>query len=325
MIKDKLETLLDIVPISAIQNWLKLNNKPHTATNKKDFIKKILKWIDKGEVSIRDIELAILDIEENGGKKIKLKTIENFDLKKFTANLNNKGITISKTDNISLRDNRISKLNYVFIDETAGIVKIKWSEKQEDLGIDYQTRQVNAIEKTIFIIVVIEIETGFTQIRYDTPQDIHTYLNDKGVKKDSLYELHYLNALYNLLPTSCTLKDYSLKEVARHLLMNEKDKFIIKNESLKVSKNGVQRYSVTNGDIRDLPARIGAEQEDGDHWVVNNITGEWKSVKSNGSLTRNLFMRMSRDESTINFQRDCVSNELNYAINEIRSIKKLVN
>ncbi len=324
-LKNQLEKLLKQVPNSALKSWLKMHDKPHSSSNNIEFEENLLKWIKEDKISINDIENAVIDIEENGGKKIKLKVMEGFDLEKLKSLLTAKGLSLSKSDKISLRENRRPKLNYIYYDNSdKPTLKIKWSEKQDNVDIDYNSLSLTKESKSIFILVVIETQTGFTEIRFDTPLDHHDHKDAKKIKRDDIYEAYYMEELRNILPLSFVFKNYNLDKIANYLHKNEKEKFEMKNETVKVSKNGVQRYSINNGDIRDLPARKGAEEKDGENWDVKNLTGEWKADKSDGNLTRDLFMRLYKYQSTINFQRDCISKELNYAIREIRSIKEKI-
>ncbi|WP_075342465.1 hypothetical protein [Tenacibaculum agarivorans] len=320
-IQSEIEQLVNLVPISSISSWLKTHDKPHSHSSKSNFIKNLVKWVKKGDISLKDIEDAVIDVEENGGKKIKLKLIKNFDLSKLKKHLNSKGVSFSKTDKLSLPSNVPSKLNYIYLDEEKQILKIKWSETQESAEIDYQKKSIEAKKKIIFVIVVIDVETGFTQIRYDTPQDMHSYINEKEKKKDSLYEEHYLKELKKMLPVTFKLEDYYIGDLMDYILKKERKKFRIENENVKISQGSKQRYSRVGGDIRDLEARQGAEINDGSNWVVDNLTGYWINEESQGKLVRDLFMRMSKVDSAINFHRDCLSQELNYAIDEIRQIK----
>jgi hypothetical protein len=321
---DTLKEFLRFVPVNAVQNWLKIHGKPYTTQSQGQFYKKLNKWIAQERISSDDIDNAVYDIEENGGKKVFLRVLSgNFPKSKsqFDAFLNSQNIPNIARVRRSVRTSKNPILNHILWIDGENSIIIKFSEIQEDVNFNNETFEVETLEKPIFVVINIDTKTGFTEFRFDNPAKRHVHKDVDGNSNSKVYENYYFNKIQSLF-SGVTIEYYGLNEISEKIVTEGFSYFRISREQTTTTGNGKQTYSVGSGDVRELPARIGAAREDGENWIFDDLTGYWVAQASNGELSYDLFMRLSKDESSLRFQRDCLGVELRYAIRKIRNIKE---
>lgn len=318
---------LQHLPTTAILNWLRVNDKPHTTKNTSSFYKNLNKWISEGKLTIEDLNEAVYDIEESGGKRVYLRVLIG-DLprnkKQFDDFLDKAAIPSIAKYPRSVRNSSRPTLNHILWNEAgnASYITIKYSEMQEEIIFDPETFQAETLSRPVFIIIKIDVLSGFTEFRFDTPAKRHIHKDSEGQSNAKVFESFYFNKVQALF-TNIQIEQYGLIEVAEDIVQNGADYFRINREQTTTTGNGKQTYSCgSHGDVRELPARIGASKADGKNWIYDDITGYWMAATSEGALPNDLFMRLSKVDSSLRFHRDCLGTELNYAITKIREIKK---
>jgi hypothetical protein len=314
------------VPISAVSNWLRLHGKPHTKASPLQFYKKINKWITDGDITMDDLQQVVLDIEENGGKKVFLKVVlgelpQNKDA--FDQLLIASGVPVVARKRRSVKSGTGTTLNHMIwieaVNEKPPYIVIKFSEMQENIKFDPETEEIERIPKPTFVVVKIDVVTGFAEFRFDPPARIHQHKDGEGNSNTTVYENYYYD-LVNLYLRGVDYEYFALDDVAEHLVEHGRDFFRIHREQTTTTGNVKQTY-VSLGDVRDSPARTGAVDADGRNWIYDDITGYWKSNASGGALIADLYMRMLKAEGSLKFERDCLGIELDYAVQKIRDIK----
>lgn len=312
---------LQHTPITAIQNWLKMNGKTYSTLTQSNYGKKLNKWISDGQITSEDISSIAFDIEESGGKKVYLRVLGGNIPKsqqQFEVFLNNINAPLISRTRRSVREPSSPTLNHIIRED--GMIIVKFSELQEDVNFNTETEETETIPKTVFVVFKLDPANGFCEIRFDNPAKRHRHKDSDGKSSVRMFESYYFDKLSSLF-AGTEIEIFGLNQIADSIVTKGESFFRINREQTTTT-GGKQIYSAGNGDVRNLPARLGAVSADGANWVYDDITGYWIGESSEGSLLGDLFMRLSKDDSSLRFQRDCLSVEINYAIRKIRSLKE---
>ncbi len=324
---EEIERIVGHLHTQAIQSWLRYKKYPYSAKNTEELYKNLDKWIQNGTVPIDDLRAAALEIEEGSSKKSYLLMIDDpselRDKRTLTSWMQKKGVAFAKNPDASIRNPRKATLNYVYWDESnpGPVLRIKYSEMHEDPEVDLENDQIKWKKNPRFIIGIVDLKTGFVEIRFDKAGQRHEHKDKNKQSSEQKYELYYIKRIQDLL-CEVEFKKYDFTSVPEYLVQKGRELFRINREESSVSGNGKQIYSISRQyDVRDLDARIGADQADGMNWITEDLCGYWIAGASNGQLQRDLFMRLSKRYGTVRFHRDCLSGEIDYAIRKIRDIK----
>jgi len=324
-LRARVKELTRFISHASLISWFKEIDVNITGTSTEQFVNNASSAIEEGEITFEQLERAIAEIEENGGKKIFLQKIVNFkdiDIKKLIAFWKTKNITPSKDNYVRVKSGVNPKFNYLYLENN--IIKIKYSETQFQLEPNVDTKEFEEKELIVNIVCIVDCNDGFTQIRFDSPGNVHKHKNDEGKSTEHEYESYYINLFHNLFP-ELNFQDFSLNDTANYIARNEKEKFRLNKEVTSITDGAKQIYTsrTSKKDIRDLIEQQGAEKAaDLKVWLSEDLTGYWLADSSEDQLSRDLFMRISIRHSQIRVQRDCLEKELNYGLDQLREIQK---
>jgi len=321
--RQQLEKTLSHVSQRAVKHWLKTRGLEHTAANTDLFYERLIKLIDNRSLSIDHLKNAAIEIEESGNKRIYLRNLQG------TEAISSKSALRDHLDslNVSLVEDRYQSihqpirpvLNYIgWFEQSPARVRMKFSETHEELEVNYETQTVTSQKITKFVVVVVDVESGFVQVRLDPASKVHPHKDQDGKSKEELYEDYYFRKAAELLGSE-GLKAYDLSRAAEYLTTTQPRIFRLPIEKVRTSAASFQTYS-SRRDVRDDPARRGAQLADGDNWVYEDLHGYWIQDESEGQLSREVFMQLKRRTSMLRFLADCLENEVEYAISRIRAI-----
>lgn len=316
---------LQYLPKSALIHWLKRKGKIASAPPADGFYSKLNKLISKEKLAWSDLEAAVFDIEENGGKHIFLKVADGgFPKTKaaFNTFLTNSDIPLIQRQRRSFRASTKPTINHIIWETVNGInyIVVKFSELQEEVKLNTETGKVTFEPQPVFVVFRIDVGSGFTEARFDTPLQKHIHKDAEHKSSTAVYHQYYFDRLNALFP-GIHIEQFGMAQICKYIIKERK--FFRWSQDLNtVTGNGKQKYSVASGDVRDLPARKAAEAEDGHNWLTDDIVGYWMSAPSGGVLWKDLFMRLSNRDSAIKFQKDCLAIELDYAVEKIRSFQE---
>ncbi|GAG82029.1 unnamed protein product, partial [marine sediment metagenome] len=196
-------------------------------------------------------------------------------------------------------------------------IRIKYSETHINRIVDYENQRFIDKKVTKYAIALVDLNSGFTQIRVDPPETIHLHKDHTtGESKSRLYEEYYINEFRRIME-NCQFELYDLSRAAEWIVNSEPRVFRLPREHVRTGFNSRQIYSCKD-DVRDDPAHQAAANEDASNWVYENLSGYWIPEQSQGQISREIYMQMKGKPSMIRFLADCLENEVNYAIKRIR-------
>src|SRR5882724_512957 len=103
---DAIREFVKYIPVSAFKNWLRSKGKIFSTLNQTNYHKKLNNWIAKEKLTSSELDAAVFDIEENGGKKVYLRILKGGfpnTKKKFDSFLDDKSIPSTARTRRSLR------------------------------------------------------------------------------------------------------------------------------------------------------------------------------------------------------------------------------
>jgi hypothetical protein len=319
----QIEKTLRNVSLTAIKHWLKIAELEHSAQNAGELYERLAKLIDTDKLTLEDLQGAVLEIEENGAKRIFLQKLLETDKisskAAFEKHLRSLNLALSNTATETIFNPRRPTLNYVYWGNPE--VRVKFSETHEKVDVDLETGAIQRQNVTKFVVITAEPTTGFTTIALDAPEEVHPHKDADGKSKRALYEDHYFNKAAEILGSE--LVPIELAGVAGQLALTNPRIFRIPSELVRTGGNSRQRYS-TRFDVRDDPAHKAAEKADGGNWIYEDISGYWVPARSAGALQRELFMQLVSRSSMLRFLADCLAAEVGYAITQIRLLSEKV-
>ncbi len=316
------------ISFTSVIGWYKEAGIPMKAASNEDFINNLTKAITENTISLTQLEKAVGEIEENGGKKIYLQTALNIkevsaNKEKYLSDWKKRNIVPSEENYVRVKATTKPTFNYLYWKNE--IIKFKYSEIQYEVTVDYDTSEIVKTPKLVNIVFVIDCKDGLVQLRFDSPGNVHSHKNEEKKSAETAFESYYRNLLLELFP-DINFQDLNLNRVANHIATNEKKKFRVNRGVTTISNNAKQTFTSSSNklDIRNLPEYEAAAAVGIDDWLTEDLTGYWLAENSAMELNRDLFMRISRRSSQIRVQRDCLEKELNYGIKQIREIQNKV-
>jgi hypothetical protein len=326
----------------ALKHWLKVNGYFHSADTNDDLLKLLTKLVNGNVLTRARLAEAIREIEENGAKRIFLRTLTNTSSvrsqKIFENHLKSIGLRLDEAPTITKYEPAKPAVNYICWEKkkekvqdwekdggqgeekVTERIRVKFSETHLKREVDFEGGTMTTEKITKFVVASVEPANGFVSIYFDYPEEVHPHKNQAGQSRRDLYEQYYFERAIQIF-NSDGLEKFDLTVASEQLVEALPRIFRIPHETVRTGGNSRQRYTSVH-DVRDDPARQGAANADGDNWVYEDLSGYWLPKVSRGELQRELFMQLIRSQCMIRFLADCLASEVAYAISRLRALSK---
>jgi len=281
---------------------------------------------EDGTMQISDILSGISELEENSDKNIFLfqtKSLKKLitDQKEILKEIKKEYGYAPSTD-ATIRVTPGDGPTFVYMTVDQDEIKMKFAETHYDKEDDLANDRYIRVPRIVNVFFIVELKSGFAQIRFDAPGQIHTHRNDQSKSSEVVYQNYYKDLFVKLFPT-VPFEQFSLTGVANYIRLKEKERFLMQKLVSTVSEGVKQTHSnPRKKDVRFIKELIGAAAtDDKNEWLTEDISGYWLASHSQGQLKRDLFMRIYRRDSEIRVLRGCLKKELDYGISQIREIQ----
>lgn len=203
------EELLETVSMEAVKQWLKANGLKHSSPNKDEFKILLTGYEKDGTLTPEQIDAALLDFEEHGAKEYFFFHIEPPPFKDKTRDdflEHLKTIKLWSGEDMILarslysekriragKDPEYRMVDYItWEDHDDGPrIRAKFSETHERQSYDFNKEKVNVEKFTKIIVLIHEVLTGFTQVRFDRPTGAHSHYDEKDNMSKEAYQAYY--------------------------------------------------------------------------------------------------------------------------------------
>jgi hypothetical protein len=279
-------------------------------------VKKIEKLLKKGELSEKQLERGICNIEEASSKRsflLKLpSTAKQFEsAPAFEKHLQNIGKSLSKEPKVAPKTP--SKPTLVYITCSSKEIRAKWAETQTRIAVEKASLNFTETDVTRVIVLVMDLSTGLIELRFDKPEDKNRH-NDS---KDAYYA-YYRQLASELLGGG--LIQFETRGALRSLVETEPRVVRIRVSSHR---------SKTDKAIKFVARTAKTDVRDDAEWQAAYGVGEasrayddqavyWLPGASHNSLTREVFTAIDAVNSMVRVEADCHEGEIQYAVSKIR-------
>jgi hypothetical protein len=327
-IEAAVKALLSRVSMNAFKFWLKDQSLTYSSSTKNEFEEAVLSLVRNKELTLTSVEEAIIGFEESGAKNIHLYNSDTTIKTKesLLKVLQGANIELKESPLLATFNSLTPALIYVTWVETIDgpQIRIKFTETHYHISVDKETLEVKEEARGKVIMIIQDVQDGVVQIRYDSLGDKFSHKDTQGRSSSKVFLDYYIQRAKEMLRVD-VLDEYDLGKPMEWLSNTEDPRiFRLPHQDVRTGYNTRQSYrSLTpQADIRDDPAYDAAADADKENWLQEKIQGYWLQGLPETSLRQELFMGMNRVESRIWFARDCMPEELNYAISRIKSIEK---
>lgn len=319
----QLESIIGHVSQRAAKHWLKVSGLEYTATNTDEFYARLLNLIKQNKLNLEQLKQAALEIEESGGKRIYLRKITILNRLKsraaFSKYIKRLGIALATKPDVSIKTPKSPILNYVYWSENE--IRVKFSETHKNFVINYTAPRLSEELSTKFAIAIVDLATGFTQIRLDAPGERHPHVDKDTLEPSNrLYEEYYFAEFRKILGDQ-HLELYDLDEAAQWLLETVPRVYRLNRADDRTGANSRNTFRNPR-DVRDDLVYQAASTADPSSRVIEDLHGYWIPEQSNGELQRELFMELKLRTRKMRFFADCLRSEVDYAIRRIREAEE---
>ncbi len=200
--------LFESVSMEAIKQWLKAQGLPYSQKSRELFFVMLTGYVNEGKLTLGQLKKAMLDFEEHGAKEYFFFTIDSpFKGKRkedFLAHLetielwSDNEMVLASTLYSDERVRAGKTPDYLMVDyitwedhKDGPHIRAKFSETHKHLSFNPVTGVVTEEERTKIIVLIHDVKTGFTQLRFDRPSDVHDHVDDKHRISKEAYQAYY--------------------------------------------------------------------------------------------------------------------------------------
>jgi hypothetical protein len=313
-----IEDLLGNISIAAVRSWLKLKGVASSAASRDALTARIRNLLEQKCLSWPELQIAAIQMEESSSKRVALYDISKQAATK-AADVEKRARKINKSFSTEacLAPSGPKEPTLVYLSRTDREIRAKFAETQYSIEVNLKRQTASRVPVTRVVVAVARPETGVLQIRFDSPEDIHSHVDAHGRPRADIYRGFYLSRIGEMLGYS--LQALDLRPILKGLTEATPRPFQFTLNRVRTPADSRMRIS-NPGDVRDDPDWQVAQRSGGAHWAHEQGAGQWHSEASGGRLTRSIFTDINAVEGTLRFLADCHEGELEYVVARIEDL-----
>lgn len=315
----KIAHLIEEVSIASLRSWLKSEGLEYSASTRDQMAQRLFKLLQSGNLSEKELEMAVSNIEEASSKRIVLFELPEAAIfptvEKFANHLDDVGVKLSKELRRAPRLPAEPTLVYVMYSTavSSNTIRAKWAETQTRIEVDYTSLQIVKDKVTRIVVMVADLKTRLLQLRYDKPEMRHSHKTKDG------YFKYYQDLAAALLGVE--FSRFEVREALRSLVDTEPRVVRIRVNEHRSKTDKSVRFVDRKGksDVRDDLEWKAAYTAGGTTRAYDDQAVFWIPSASNGVLNREVFTDIDAVTSTVRVEADCHESEIDYAVSTIRT------
>jgi hypothetical protein len=313
------EKLLHNVSVASIRSWLKGKSTNIAAGTRSRMIERVARLIQSSDVTLAELEEAVIGIEEASGKLIYLYKMQETPSLATDIESTLKDLHIELSEARSLAKPLPSRPTLAYALLRGNIIRAKWSETQERPVTDFEEDRVIYEKITKVVVLIANLQTGDVEIRYDRPETFN--FHSTKPKAHRYYFDYYVNEARDILKALLVKSD--LQGALTKLIEGQPSLVRLHRGGHTNQRNarfvGIVRDKTL--DIRDDEEYKAMFAERGEGWAYEEQSFYWLPTRSNGVLSREVFSHIDALECSVRMDADCWDAEADYAIQTIRSLQ----
>jgi hypothetical protein len=311
--------------IAAISSWLKAEGLPHSANTRVQVVDRLAKLIGQDKLSEARFQEGLNSIEEASAKRIMLYEVGLEELPRlrdttaFARHL--EGLNVSVSDSRRLAPTNPIRPTLVYVVHEPTQIRVKWAEGQIKTEVDLVTEQLIRTKTVKVVLLLVDTDTGFVELRFDKPELIHIHRDSKQIPRSARYFSYYQERATEIVGTQ--LKPLELRGALRSLVETVPRIVRVETKDFRTGANSRVRF-VADTDVRDDEDWKAMYDEGGEQWAYDAEAVYWLPEASDNLLNREVFTEIDARIGRLRVEADCHEGEIAYAVSRIREHKAKV-
>jgi hypothetical protein len=311
----QIQMLLGPFSSSSVQMWLRMQKQTHSAGSRGEIAKRVFDAIQKGSLTLQDVTNGLIGIEESRSKTVHIVRVSETKhfAQKVDKQLTDLGTKLSSSRVLATVRSETPQLIYAV--NTPIEFRMKWGEIQTRATFD--RKKLDIVKKSVVVLFVFVLDktTGLGQLRYDSPQIMHSH-QVNGVVKQQEYFNFYREKSENM--TGLSFEPVDLRGRLREILLRQPPVVVpITIATIAEDDQTIVYGSRSGADPRSRKDFKADMKEDAQPRTFEKAPLRWQHATTNYKLYRDLWCKIDAAEGTIDFDADCTEDEVEYVISQL--------
>jgi hypothetical protein len=317
-LRAQIERTLRDASIASVRSWVRAQGKRLGARTREKMIDRVTALIEKSELTLKDLDEAIVGIEEAGGKLIFLFEFqEACSASAVKARIAKMGISLSSARILAKPIRSGSAVTYALLDGDR--LRIKWTEIHRKPKMDLEADTVVYDDVKKVIVLTADLKRKLVEIRYDRPETLHPHSSGAGSKE--AYFNYYRKLVEDALGVKLSASELQ-KALKRLIEMSPTPVRLHRGGHTNTRNNyfsGIVRG--VGKDIREDDEYKAMYAKGGKAWAYEDQSFYWRPDQSRGKLNREVFSHVNTFDSSVRVDADCWDAEVDYAVEYFRQLQ----
>jgi hypothetical protein len=181
----------------------------------------------------------------------------------------------------------------------------------------FDRKNLDIVKKSVPVLFVFMLDktTGLGQLRYDSPQMVHSH-QVNGVVKQQAYFDFYREKCENM--TGLSFEPVDIRDRLREILLKQPPVVVpVTIATIAEDDQTIVYGSRSGGDPRSRKDFKADMKEDAQPRTFEKAPLRWQHATTNYKLYRDLWCHIDALEGTVRFDADCTEGEVDYVISQL--------
>jgi hypothetical protein len=193
--------------------------------------------------------------------------------------------------------------------------RMKWGEIQTRATFDRKNLDIVKKSVPVLFVFMLDKTTGLGQLRYDSPQMVHSH-QVNGVVKQQAYFDFYREKCENM--TGLSFEPVDIRDRLREILLKQPPVVVpVTIATIAEDDQTIVYGSRSGGDPRSRKDFKADMKEDAQPRTFEKAPLRWQHATTNYKLYRDLWCHIDALEGTVRFDADCTEGEVDYVISQL--------
>ena len=311
----QIQMLIGPFTSSSVQMWLRMQKLTHSASTRGEIAKRVHDGINKGQLTLQGVVDGLIGIEESRSKTVHLVRVSEAKhfAQKVDKQLTDLGTKLSPSRVLATVQSPTPKMIYAV--NTPKEFRMKWGEIQTRATFDRKNLDIVKKSVPVLFVFMLDKTTGLGQLRYDSPQMVHSH-QVNGVVKQQAYFDFYREKCENM--TGLSFEPVDIRDRLREILLKQPPVVVpVTIATIAEDDQTIVYGSRSGGDPRSRKDFKADMKEDAQPRTFEKAPLRWQHATTNYKLYRDLWCHIDALEGTVRFDADCTEGEVDYVISQL--------
>jgi hypothetical protein len=311
----RLVAALDGTSAVMLKYYLKYQNlTPGMNDTKEQVVARIFRYLDGGQLSADELLSAAIQFQEYNNKRFYLFNVTRPALRGVDVAALPRRVDELGSAAITQKPDKPT-VSYSWTN--GQMLRVSWAETHRFPTVDYEREKITIRPVTRIVVLNVELTTGFITLAYDTAGPLNPHGGHMG------YFLHYVREAEKLLGTP-----FLQFQTGGALMKLEKSKIVRLPQGRSAFDDGAIDITSLGTDYRDMKSfslvrdSVVAKEKGRYIWLASGSPAKKPDAALPGlsvQLERDIPTDIHSRTSMIRFTKDCLEDEVEYVIAQIRA------